>query len=122
MPERVSEAELVIMELLWEKSPLTAADVVERAAPARGWSASTVKTMLARLTDKGWVSHEQEGRRYLYRPEVSRTEYVGGESGRFVDRLFGGKAAPLIAHLAERNRLGDEDIAEIENLLKELKS
>ncbi|HZF45492.1 MAG TPA: BlaI/MecI/CopY family transcriptional regulator, partial [Sphingomonadaceae bacterium] len=47
--------------------------------------------------------------------------YVGGESRRLVDRLFGGRAAPLLAHLAEAEALSDDDIAEIEALLRELK-
>ena len=61
------------------------------------------------------------GRRYLYRPLVARDAYVEGESQRFMDRLFGGKLTPLVAHLAERDALTAQDIAEIEALLKEMK-
>ena len=61
-------------------------------------------------------------RRYRYRPLVERADYVVGESRRFMDRLFGGKLTPLVAHLAERDAITDQDIAEIEALLKELKS
>jgi predicted transcriptional regulator len=52
---------------------------------------------------------------------LERADYVGGESRRLVERLFGGRAAPLFAQLAEAEALSDEDIAEIEALLKELK-
>lgn len=122
MAERISEGEHAIMEALWAAdAPLTAAEVTERVAD-RDWNDRTVKTMLGRLLAKGALGHEQDGRRYLYRPLVAREDYVARESGRLVDRLFGGRTAPLVAHLAGQNRLTDDDIAELETLLKGLKS
>jgi predicted transcriptional regulator len=120
--ERISDAEHAVMEVLWDDAPLTAQDVAERVGPARGWSANTVKTLLGRLLAKQVIAHEEDGRRYLYRPLVVREDYVAGESRRLIDRLFGGRLTPLVAHLAERDQLTDDDIAEIEALLKGLKS
>lgn len=121
MAERISDAEHAVMEVLWDQSPLTAQDVAERVDPARGWSANTVKTLLGRLLAKAAIVHEADGRRYLYRPAVARDDYVSGESRRLIDRLFGGKLTPLVAHLAERDQLTAQDIAEIEAILKDLK-
>ena len=120
--ERISEAEHAVMEVLWDEAPLTAQDVAERVDPTRGWSGTTVKTLLARLLGKGAVAFEADGRRYLYRPAIERGDYVSGESRRLIDRLFGGKLTPLVAHLAERDELTPADIAEIEALLKGLKA
>ena len=122
MTERISEAEQAVMEVLWEESPLTAQEVAERVPAERDWSANTVKTLLGRLLAKSIIAHEEDGRRYRYRPLVDRADYVVGESRRFMDRLFGGKLTPLVAHLAERDAITDQDIAEIEALLRELKS
>ncbi len=122
MAERISDAEHAVMEVLWEESPLTAQDVAERVPSERGWSANTVKTLLGRLLAKNVIAHEEEGRRYLYRPLVEREDYVAGESQRLIDRLFGGKLTPLVAHLADRDQLTAQDIAEIEAILKELKA
>lgn len=122
MTERISEAEHAVMEVLWEEAPLAASEVAERVDPARGWSARTVKTLLSRLLAKGALVHEEDGRRYLYRPAIAREDFVERESEKLLDRMFGGRVTPLVAHLAERNRLSPEDIAEIEALLKELKS
>lgn len=119
--ERISEAEHAVMEALWEKSPQTAAEVCEKVCDERGWSMPTVKTLLSRLVAKGAVSTEPDGRRFLYTPLLERVDYVGGESRRLVDRLFGGRAAPLFAHLAETEALSDDDIAEIERLLQEMR-
>ncbi|MCW3836141.1 BlaI/MecI/CopY family transcriptional regulator [Sphingomonas canadensis] len=121
MSERISDAEHAVMEVLWERSPLTAQEVVERVPAERGWSANTVKTLLGRLLAKNIIAHEEEGRRYRYRPLVARADYVVGESRRLMERLFGGRLTPLVAHLAERDAITDQDIAEIEALLKELK-
>jgi predicted transcriptional regulator len=120
--ERIAEGEYAVMEVLWSEAPLTAADVAGRVPEDRGWSLATVKTMLSRLLAKGVLTHEQEGRRYLYRPAILREDYIAQESGRMLDRMFGGKVTPLVAHLAERDRLSAADIAEIEALLKALKS
>ena len=122
MSERISGAEHEVMEVLWRDSPLTAAEVHERVPAERGWSIRTVKTLLSRLLGKGVLVHQEEGRRYLYRPAVARDDYVAQESRRLLDRLFGGRVTPLVAHLARRDRLSDRDIEEIEALLKALKS
>ncbi len=121
-PERISDAEHAVMEVLWQRAPLTAADVADALADARDWTLQTVKTLLSRLANKGAVSYEQDGRRYLYSPILAREDYVGDESQRLVDRLFGGRAPPLIAHLAEQQKFTAEDLEEIERLIGELKS
>lgn len=121
MSERISDAEHAVMEVLWKESPLAAAEVAERIAPSRGWSIRTVKTMLSRLLAKGALVHEEDGRRYLYRPAIAREDFVARESRRLLDRMFGGKLTPLVAHLAEQDELTPADIAEIEALLKALK-
>lgn len=121
MAERISEAEQAVMEALWATSPLTAADVCETVCAERDWSLATVKTLLARLVQKGAVATEPDGRRFLYTPVLERADYVVDESQRLVDRLFGGRAAPLFAHLAESEALTESDLAEIEALLRELR-
>jgi len=119
--ERISEAEHAVMEALWDASPLTASDVCDRVCAARDWSMPTVKTLLGRLVAKGAIATQPDGRRFLYSPLIARADYVGSESKRLVERLFGGRAAPLIAHLAENEALSEQDLNEIEALLRELR-
>ena len=123
MDTRITDAELDVMETLWgADEPLTAAEIAERVDQSRDWTLATVKTMLSRLAAKGAISYRVEGRRFLYSPAIERQSYVGSESRRFVDKLFGGRLSPLVARLAEEDALDEEDIAAIEALLKELKS
>jgi predicted transcriptional regulator len=123
MTKPISDAELEVMEALWAANhPLTAVEIGDLVGAERGWSLATVKTMLSRLTAKGAITYREDGRRFLYSPAIEREAYVGRESRRLVDRLFGGRLSPLMAKLAEEDALDEEDIAAIEKLLKELKS
>ena len=121
MTERISDAEHAVMEVLWKRAPMTATEVADQLVQQKDWSLQTVKTLLSRLAAKAVVGTEREGRRFLYSPLVERDAYRTGVSRNFVDRLFGGKVMPLVAHLAEADELSADDIREIEELLRELK-
>ncbi|MEP3051580.1 MAG: BlaI/MecI/CopY family transcriptional regulator [Erythrobacter sp.] len=119
--ERISEAEHAVMEVLWERGTVTAAEVCEDVCEAREWGLATVKTLLSRLVAKRAIAAKPDGRRYIYSALIERSDYIGGESKRLVDRLFGGQASSLFAHLAEQEALSEDDLSAIEALLKELK-
>ena len=121
-PVRISEAEQHLLQLLWDRSPLGATEIAELLAPERAWSLTTVKTMLSRLVAKGVLAAEPQGRRFLYRPLVARETLAKTQAGRLVDRLFGGRVSPLVAQLAEEQRLSKEDLDELEALVRSLKS
>ncbi len=122
MKTKISQSELEVMDVLWRRPGIAASDVVQTLSETKDWSDRTIKTLLARLVEKGVLSTEKEGRRFLYTPTVSRDNYAGPAARNFAKRLFGGRAAPIVAHLAEGEGLTDEDIAELEALLESLKS
>ena len=120
--DRISEAEQSVLEALWDAGePLTASQVAERVDAEKGWSLATVKTLLSRLVAKNAIATQPDGRRFLYSPLIGREAFLGSESRRLLDRLFGGRAASLFAHLAEAEALSERDLAEIEGLLRELR-
>lgn len=121
MKTKISQSELEVMDVLWREAPLGASEVAARLASKKDWSARTVKTLLARLVEKGVLTTQPDGRRFLYTPAISRDSYAGPATRNFAKRLFGGRAAPLVAHLAEGDGLAQDDIAEIEALLEKLK-
>lgn len=120
--ERITEAEYAVMDALWDRPRQTAAEVCAEVCATRDWSLATVKTLLSRLVQKGAAAAEPDGRRFLYTALIAREDYVGGESRRLVDRLFGGSAASLVAHLAESEALTNDDLDEIAALLRELRA
>ena len=117
---KISSAEAVVMEALWRKAPQSAEAITSEVGGAQGWTLATVKTLINRLLKKGAISAERDGRRYLYSPAIDRDEYVHAESRGLVDRLFGGRLAPLVSHFSERRALSKRDIAELKQLLKEI--
>lgn len=117
---QISEAESVVMEVLWRSSPLAAEDVVDALSGEREWQAPTIKTLLNRLLKKGAVRARKAGRRYLYSPMLKREDWVRGESETMLGRLFGGNVAPLVAHISRHGKLNAKDVAELRKLIQEL--
>ena len=116
----ISDAEAMVMEVLWGASPRSAEEVIAALADSTGWAEPTIKTLLNRLLNKGAISAEKDGRRYLYAPLLRREDWVLQESRGLLDRLFDGRVAPLVAHFSEQRKLSRKDIAELRKLLEEL--
>lgn len=114
---QISDAEWVVMNLIWSTSPIEATEVIDHVAADNGWSAATVKTMLHRLVRKGALLTEQSGKKYLYTPAVRRDACVRQASRSFLERVFGGDATPALIHFVKIANLTDEDIAEIRAML-----
>jgi predicted transcriptional regulator len=117
---QISDAESVVMQVLWKRQPLTADEVHAAIGERQDWQAATVKTLLNRLLKKGAIAAERDGRRFLYSPVLAQADWLEQESDSLVDRLFGGRVAPLVAHFSQRNRLSKKDVAELRKLVQEL--
>ncbi len=114
----ISDAESIVMQVLWTHSPRTAEDVLSALADEQDWALSTVKTLLNRLLRKGAVVAERDGRRFLYAPKLSREDWLQQQSAGLLDRLFGGRVAPLVAHFCEHRKLSPDDVAELRKLIE----
>jgi predicted transcriptional regulator len=117
---QISEAESAVMEVLWKQGPRVAEDVVAELAREHDWQEATIKTLLNRLLKKGAIRAAKDGRRYLYSPVLKREDWVHGQSRSLLDRLFGGRVAPLVAHFSEKGKLSAKDIAELKRLIGEI--
>ena len=117
---QISEAESVVMDVLWKRQPLSAEDVVASLSGQQDWQEATVKTLLNRLLNKGAISAERDGRRYLYSPLLQREDWLLEQSSSLLERLFDGRVAPLVAHFSQHRRLSQKDVAELRRLIEEL--
>ena len=117
---QISEAESVVMDVLWRHHPLGADEVVAALSNRQDWQEATIKTLLNRLLNKGAISAEKDGRRYLYSPVLRREAWVQQQSEGLLTRLFGGRVAPLVAHFSQHRKLSKKDIAELRRLVEEL--
>ena len=122
MPPKISDAEWRVMKLLWDKAPRTANDIVDELEGAVDWNAQTIRTLINRLVQKGAITFEKDGRAYLYYPRVKEREVQRAETRSFVSRVFNGAMKPMIATFLEETDLSEEDIDELERLLKQKKS
>lgn len=114
----ISEAESRVMEVLWRQSPQTSEEIVAALAEPTGWHEKTIRTLLNRLLGKRAVSAQKDGRRYLYSPQLRRDDWQQQESRSLLDRVFGGKVAPLLAHFSRHESLTDKDVAELRQLIE----
>jgi BlaI family penicillinase repressor len=119
-PPNISDAEWTVMETLWDRSPQTASEVARSLQSSTGWAVNTVRTMLARLTEKGAVvaAENSEGVR-AFSPAVPREVVVRRESESFLNRVFRGAAQPLLLHFASRSDLTPEEVRQLKALLDE---
>lgn len=117
----ISEAESVVMDVLWRTAtPMYAEDVIAALVSEQRWQEPTIKTLLNRLLKKGALSATKDGRRYLYKAVLKRDQWVSCESTGMLERLFGGRVAPLVAHFGKHRKLSADDIAELKKLIGEL--
>ncbi|MEM9303809.1 MAG: BlaI/MecI/CopY family transcriptional regulator [Pseudomonadota bacterium] len=118
----ISDAEMQVMEVLWTAAPKTAAAIAGELEGRTGWHRKTVNTLLSRLEKKGAVTAEPARGGKRYSPCVARETYTQSVAGAMVEQLFGGRVAPLVAHFADARGLSAEDVADLEQLVKELKT
>jgi BlaI family penicillinase repressor len=118
----ISDAEWQIMNLIWDQQPILAQDVIAALKDASGWSPATIRTMLHRLVKKGALTFTEDGNRYSYRAAVRRADCVRHAARSFLDRVFDGEAAPMLAHFVRNTRFTPEELAELRRLLDQKES
>ena len=125
MPQKASvpsitDAESIVMEILWRQSPVPTEAVVTALEGEQHWQEATIKTLLNRLLKKKAVRATKDGRRFLYSPVVTRDEWLLSVSKGMLDRLFAGRVAPLAAHFSRHGKLSKRDIADLKRLIAEI--
>jgi len=120
--QKISAAELKILEILWETSPLGASQIISALQNIESWNNRTIKSLITRLLKKKAISYKQDGNRYLYYPLLKKNDYLNTASCGIIHSLFGGKISPLVAHFVKQEKISNEDIQELKAILQELES
>lgn len=108
--KRLGDLQLAIMRVLWQSGEAAVADVHRALEQERGLAPTTIATMLAKMEDKGVVTHRQQGRRFIYRPLVSESEVRQSMVGELTDRLFHGDAVALVSHLISEHEIDPQTL------------
>lgn len=115
---KITESEYEVMKVLWESGvPMPVTDIRRILHHRRGWEATTVKTLIARLTDKGAVLQEKRNVFY-YSPNISEEAYNSWATGNLIHRLYRGSARDLVAALVQSDELSDQDIRELREMFR----
>lgn len=120
-PPNITDAELEVMKLLWQKEPLSANEIILKLTEQMQWSDQTIKTFLNRLHKKNAIRFEKAGRNYLYYPLVAYEDYIKTENRSFLDRVYNGAVGMLFAKFLEEETLSEKEINELQQLLEEKK-
>ena len=115
----LSDGEWVIIKALWEREPCTAPDIQEDLQATKNWSYSTVRTMMDRMVAKGLLTTERMRHLTIYRSAITRAQAQRGDLRQTLARAFNGALTPMLECLLDSDDVSDQELAELERLIKE---
>ena len=116
----LAPVELLLMKAVWRLGRASVQEVRDEVARERDLAYTTVLTMLRTLEEKGFLTHEEEDRRYLYRPLVSQAEVSGHMLRDLLDRVFDGSRELLLTRLLELQEVNDDELKRLREMLADL--
>ena len=112
--EKLSQAEENLGELIWDNEPIKSSSLVDLCKEKYSWSKSTTYTLLRRIEKKGVF----ENKNSLVRSKMSREDYETRISNDFIEENYGGSLPKFLAAFTRKNRLTEEEIAQLEELIE----
>jgi BlaI family transcriptional regulator, penicillinase repressor len=116
---QLGKVQLRIMQVLWDRGRATAREITDVINASEPIAHSTVQTLLRGLEEKGSVSHEAQDRTFVFFPLVKEHEFKQSVTRDLVERVFGGSAGSLVAHLLKNENVSREEIDEIRKLINQ---
>jgi len=117
----LSEAQLEIMNVVWDLGEASVADIWELLSKQRSISRNTVQTVMTRLSEKGWLKHRKRGRAFLFKASAPRDSTLRVLVNRLVETAFSGSAEGLVLAMLEGRGLSDEEAVRIRKLIHDAK-
>lgn len=114
---RIADSEWRVMQVLWERGPQTANEIVNALSGEVKWKPRTIKTLISRLVKKGAVKVTEEGYRYQYSAAVNESACIRSETKSFVRRVYQGAMTPALAAFLEDADLSAEEIDDLQEIL-----
>ncbi len=114
----LSEAQLEIMNVIWDEGEATVSDVWKVLHKRRGVARNTIQTLMTRLEEKGWLKHRSEGNTFLYSAVPERSAVLGNMVSQLVDSAFEGSAEELVMALLKGRGVSGEEAARIRAMIE----
>lgn len=115
----LSPSEWKVMKIVWEKKSVAFREIYEQASKEQDWSQSTVKTLLRRLVDKGYVETQAVGNSYLYKPALSPQKPLRRYADDLLNYAMDGTVGPLLAYMVKKSDLNPEEVHALRKMLDE---
>jgi BlaI family transcriptional regulator, penicillinase repressor len=114
---RLGRVQLRIMQVLWDKGRATAREITDALNASEPIAHSTVQTLLRGLEEKGSIAHKAQGRTFVFVPLVAEDKFKSSATRDLVERVFGGNAGALVAHLLKNEKVSRAEVDEIRKLI-----
>jgi BlaI family transcriptional regulator, penicillinase repressor len=115
---QLGRVQLLIMQTLWKLGRATAREITDALSEVEPIAHSTVQTLLRTLEEKGSITHEVEGRTFVFVPLVQEDKYKRNATRDLLERVFGGDVRSLVAHLLQNEKVSPKELAEIRQLIE----
>jgi len=115
----LTDLQLAIMRILWDRAEATVLDVQNRLRPERDLAQTTIATLLTRLEKRGVVEHRLDGRQFVYRPLVTEQEVRRSMVSELTALLFDGSSAALMTHLLRNREMEPGDLDRVKRMIAE---
>lgn len=117
MDLKLFDSELKVMDLIWEKEPVSAKELSLLAAEETGWNKNTTYTVIKKLEAKGYIKRNEPG--FICTALISKDEVCRAETKSLIDKLFGGSKKALFSALLEDEKLSDKELQELRKMIDE---
>jgi predicted transcriptional regulator len=118
----LSQSQREIMEIVWDRGEVSASEVRDILSQQRDLAKNTVRTLLDRMEEKGWLKHREDGRTYLYSAAQPREASIGQKVLEVVEHVCGGSPEELVTALLDYRGLSPQELKRIRTLLDEAKA
>lgn len=120
MKINITDSEWKIMKVLWEQSPLTLKEIVAALKEETSWSNTTVRTLIVRLMEKGYIEADKSTGNFKYRPLIDKEICQKEQAKDFLERVFEGSMGMFITAFAKKGKLSKQDEAELQKLIEKI--
>ncbi|MHC0039546.1 MULTISPECIES: BlaI/MecI/CopY family transcriptional regulator [Bacillaceae] len=114
---KITDAEWIVMKVLWEEAPLTSTKIVEAVSSNKNWSPKTIHSLISRLVKKGFLGVDKEKPLYEYYPLVDKRDCILDETRSFIQKVYDGSIHLMLANFIKEEKISEEEIEELERLL-----
>jgi len=119
MLQQIPESEYALLQILWRiPAPASSGDILQNLPKDKHWKRTTVLTLLGRMTEKGILRADKDGRRLLYTPLVAQEDYQAAQTSDFLQRVHGGKLSSLVMALSANEAFSEDELDALKKLLE----